>query len=80
MWFPIVSFPIHCFSKYIDVVRMQLEIVALKSRSKHGGNRSGAGRKKTGRRAYKVWLTPRAMRALKERAKPKTISEYLGGT
>lgn len=47
---------------------------------KHGGNRNGAGRKATGRRYYKIWLRPGAWRALKRRAKPKPVGEYLEET
>jgi hypothetical protein len=46
----------------------------------HGGKRKGAGRKATGRRPYLVRMKPTTMKALRRRAKPKTVGEYLDAT
>jgi len=44
---------------------------------KHGGPRKGAGRKPSGRKSYTLRMKPTTMRALKSRAKPKPVGEWL---
>ena len=49
----------------------------MKKQPKHGGKRKGAGRKKSGRKAYLVRMKPGTMDFLKRAAAGGAVGEYL---